>query len=139
MTHLVAIFPDSTSARQALRRLREAGLPEGQLHLELGPGTAFMSRAGPSQPQPGPPGYRHQGVLESIGSFFASLFESHTDEWALYAQALRQGRCLVAVQALDAQQLRLAIGLARECGAIDVRVHPQGPGPGSTPPVAPDG
>lgn len=117
MQNIVATFDHATSARLARERLVEAGLSPAQVHFQPEPGAAFLAHAGPSQPRPGQPGYRSLGVLESIGGFFANLFESHTDESGIYAEALRRGTCLVLVQAKDADEARHAIEVLRRCGA----------------------
>mgnify|MGYP001413925432 CR=1 FL=1 len=141
MQNVVATFDHLSNARLATERLVEAGIPRDQIHFQPEPGAAFRAHAGPSQPRPGKPGYREQGVFESIGSFFANLFESHTDESGIYAEALRRGTCLLLVQARDADEARHAIETLRRCGAksLEERVaewrlegwqSPQGQGAG---------
>lgn len=120
MQNLVATFDHPSNARLATQRLVEAGIPAGRIHFQPEPGAAFLAHAGPSAPRPGRPGYRRQGVLESIGGFFANLFESHTDESGIYAQALQRGTCLLLVQAADADEARHAVDVLTHAGAISL-------------------
>ncbi|MFD0667455.1 hypothetical protein ACT80S_07030 [Ramlibacter sp. MAHUQ-53] len=120
MQNVVATFDHLSNARLATERLVEAGIPRDQIHFQPEPGAAFRAHAGPSQPRPGKPGYREQGVFESIGSFFANLFESHTDESGIYAEALRRGTCLLLVQARDADEARHAVDVMEHAGAVSL-------------------
>lgn len=120
MQNIVGTFDHASSARLAGERLRQAGIPPGQVHFQPRPGDKFLAHAGPQHPRPGKPGYRHQGVLESLGGFFAHLLESHTDESGIYAEALRRGTCLLLVQARDADEARLAVDVLSHSGAVSL-------------------
>lgn len=120
MQNIVGTFDHPSSARLASERLAAAGIAPGQIHFQPSPGAQFIAHAGPSQPRPGKAGYHHQGVLESIGGFFANLFESHTDESGIYAEALRRGTCLLLVQARDADEARHAIDVLEHSGAVSL-------------------
>lgn len=120
MQNIVGTFDHASSARLASDRLVAAGVPAGQIHFQPSPGAQFLAHAGTSQPRPGKAGYRHQGVLESIGGFFANLLESHTDESGIYAEALRRGTCLLLVQARDADEARHVIDVMQHSGAVSL-------------------
>lgn len=123
MQNIVATFDHPSNARLATERLVQAGIPPAQIHFQPEPGAAFLAHAGPSQPRPGKPGYRRQGVFESIGGFFANLFESHTDESGIYALALHRGTCLLLVQARDTDEARHAVDVIEHTGAVRLEDH----------------
>ena len=139
MQNIVATFDHPSKARLATERLVVAGVPPACIQFQPEPGAAFLAHAGPSQPRPGKPGYRRQGVFESIGGFFAHLFESHTDESGIYAEALRRGTCLLLVQARDADEARLAVDVLSHSGAVSLeeRVSQWRVDGWVTPPAAP--
>lgn len=120
MQNIVGTFDHPSSARLARDRLVESGVPPGQIHFQPSAGAHFLAHAGPSQPRPGKAGYHHQGVLESIGGFFANLLESHTDESGIYAEALRRGTCLLLVQAHSTDEARRAIDVMQHSGAVSL-------------------
>ena len=109
MQNVVATFDHPSNARLATERMVEAGIARARIHFQPEAGEAFLAHAGPSRQRPGKPGYREHGVLESIGDFFANLFESHTDESGIYARDLGHGTCLLLVQAVDADEARRRI------------------------------
>lgn len=119
MQNIVATFDDPNSAQLAMRRVESAGIARNRIHFNPSPDTEFLQHAGPSQPRPGQPGYRRQGVLESIGGFFANLLESHTDESGIYSEALRRGTSLVLVEAQQ-DEVPKVIRLLQDCGAVNL-------------------
>ncbi len=123
MQHIVAAFNDMSSARLALNQLSAAGVPRDHLGFKPSPGADFMAHAGPSRRKPGRPGYQEHGVLESIGDFFANLFESHTDESGIYGKDLRPGTSLVLVEAEEGEQVRRAMRIMQDCGAVRLEDH----------------
>ena len=120
MQNIVGTFDHASSARLAGERLRQAGLPPSRARFQPRPGDRFLAHAGPQEPRPGKPGYRHQGVLESLGGFFAHLLQSHTDESWIYAEALRRGTCLLLVQACDADEARHAVDVLTHSGTVSL-------------------
>jgi hypothetical protein len=119
MQNIVATFDDPEAAKQALARLQDAGIPADRIRFDPAVDTEFLAHAGPSQPSPGEPGYRHQGVLESIGGFFANLLESHTDESGIYSEALRRGTSLLTVRA-EGDEAERVVALLQDCGAVNL-------------------
>lgn len=118
MQNIVGTFDDASSARRALDRLVEMGVPRGRVYFQPSADAEFLAHAGPARTRPGKPGYKRQGVLESIGGFFANLFESHTDESGIYSEALRRGTCLLLAQAEDPAQARRIIDVLLDSGAV---------------------
>lgn len=120
MQNIVGTFDHASSARLAGERLQQAGIAPTQIHFQPRPGDKFLAHAGRARMRPGKEGYHAQGVLESIGGFFADLFESHTDESGIYAEALRRGTCLLLVQARDADEARHAVDVLAHSGAVSL-------------------
>ena len=118
MQNVVGTFDDESSARLAMNRLLEMGIARERLYFQPSPDRDFLAHAGPARSRPGKPGYKRQGVLESIGGFFAHLFESHTDESGIYSEALRRGTCLLMARAEDHDQARHIIEVLEDSGAV---------------------
>jgi hypothetical protein len=123
MQNIVGVFEDSRQAQSVVDQLVAAGLARTRIHVQSSPDKEFLAHAGPSLPNPGKPGYKRQGVLESIGAFFTTLFESHTDESGIYAKALHEGQTLVGVEAATTYEATKAIDILRNGGAIDLQDH----------------
>ncbi|AEG93162.1 YsnF/AvaK domain-containing protein [Ramlibacter tataouinensis] len=116
MQTVIGVFDDISSAQRAMERVTQAGVPRDQVHLEPEQGataSASTGTAGSGQPQ------QHQGVMASIGSFFANLFESHADH-GVYSEAVNRGSMVLVVDAQTDEQADRAADLMRECGAIDI-------------------
>jgi hypothetical protein len=121
MHNIIATFSDMETLRSAIERVqREAAVPKARMHLKASHDTEFLAQSGPSQPRPGQPGYEAQGVLESFGSFWANLLESHTDESGIYAETLRRGSSLLMVEADSDEEAGRVRRLLRDCGARDI-------------------
>lgn len=121
MHNIIATFSDMETLRGAIDRLQqEADVTKARMHLKASHDTEFLAQSGPSQPRPGQPGYEAQGVLESFGSFWATLFESHTDESGIYAESLRRGSSLLMVEAGSDEEAGRIRRLLRDCGARDI-------------------
>jgi hypothetical protein len=121
MHNIIASFLDMDALRSAIARLQQQeAVPMNRMHLKASHDTEFLARSGPSQPRPGQPGYQEQGVLESFGSFWANLLESHTDESGIYAETLRRGSSLLMVEADTDEEAARLRRLLRDCGAQDI-------------------
>lgn len=123
MQNIVGAFKDLSSAQLALHQLQSVGLPLEQLHFKPSPDLEFLARARKARQRPGHPGYRAHGVLESIGDFFANLFESHTDESGIYGDKLEPGSSLVLVEAQEGAQAQRVIRILQDCGARSLEDH----------------
>ena len=121
MQNVVATFDDPDSALYAIRQVQQAGISSTRIRFKPSGDTEFLKRAGSSQRRLhlNDPQYRPLGVLESLGGFFASLFESHTDESGIYAEALRRGTSLVLVQ-VERDEAQRIIRVLQDCGAISL-------------------
>src|SRR3712207_1121717 len=102
MHTVIGAFDDAQTAQSARDRLIQAGVHRDDVHLEPDTGTASGSSgtaiAGASGTrQPG----QQEGVLGSVGGFFANLFTSnnqhgHADT---YSEAVRRGSTVLVVDA----------------------------------------
>lgn len=119
MQNIVATFDDPNSARYAMERIQEAGIPRERIRFMPSPDTEFLRHAGPSERRPTDPNYKPKGFLESIGGFFANLLESHTDESGIYSEALRRGTSMVMVQ-VERDEAKAVIAALQDCGAINL-------------------
>lgn len=116
MQNIVATFDDPNSARLAISRLKESGIPDDRIRYDPSLDTEFRQHAGSSQPRPGHTGYKPQGFLESIGSFWANLLESHTDESGIYSEALRRGTSVLMVHA-EHDEVNKVCRVLQYCGS----------------------
>jgi hypothetical protein len=116
MQNIVATFDDPNSARLAISRLKEAGIPDERIRYDPSLDTEFRHHAGSSQSRPGHAGYKRQGLLESFGSFWANLLESHTDEAGIYSEALRRGTSVVMVRS-EHDEVSKVCRILQYCGS----------------------
>lgn len=134
MQTVIGAFEDRESAQQALERLVEAGFDRDDVHVE--DGAAGLTSTGSTDTTgttaAGAGGTRigdddrdgERGVLESIGHFFASLFDEDRPTPAgrsgIYAEAVRRGSSVVIVDARDDDEAEQASALLQQLGAFDV-------------------
>jgi len=120
MQTAISTFDDRTAAERAVERLVEAGFSRDDVHIEEGSTTSGTTASGATDADRG---YRDEGILASIGHFFASLFEGDdrsTQHAGTYSEAVRRGSVVVVVDAVDEAQAEQAATIMNELGAVNM-------------------
>lgn len=118
-TTLVGIFDDFAAAQKAVQALAQAGVKQGDISIvrnePAGKGYTTYGGANSSDYTTG------SSIGDKISNFFDGLFGSdiNDDERGVYAESVRRGSVLVAVNADDQLSLRAA-DILNQSGAIDV-------------------
>ena len=125
MQTVLATFDDAATAQRAMDVLIAEGFDRSNVHLQGAPsaaggeGTSMrgdVTDAGVTQQRSS-----NQGAMSTVGNFFRNLFGSDDDDYAgTYAEAVRRGSIVVAVDAQDDEQLDRARTVMEEMGSVDV-------------------
>ncbi len=108
MQTIIGTFDDRRAAQNAVDRLLSQGFSRDRVHLQSGSIATETT-------------HDHHGFFAGIEHFFASLFETDAKADAgNYAEAIRRGSTVVAVDALDAAEVDMASKTMGEFGSIDV-------------------
>ena len=109
MQTILGTFDDTRAAQNAVDRLVAQGFSRDRIHLET---SSLATTAKP---------HEHHGFLADIEHFFSSLFESDKKTDAgNYAEAVRRGSTVVAVDAINDSEVDKATKILREFGSVDV-------------------
>jgi uncharacterized protein (TIGR02271 family) len=104
MQTILGTFDDPQTAQRAVEQLVEQGFSRSSVHLQSG------ANAGSDN-----------SILSSVGSFFSRLFESdEKTEAGNYAEAVRRGSSVVAVDANTDEEVHQAQFLMHTLGSVDV-------------------
>jgi len=114
MQTIIGTFDDVRAANAAAGRLIELGFPRNRVHVQSGTLATETSTAGTPE--------AHHGFMADVEHFFKKLFGSDADahEAGTYAEAIRRGSTVVAVDAMDQAELDKASRILGEFGSIDV-------------------
>ena len=128
MQTVLATFDDTATAQRAMDALIAEGFDRRNVHLQGASGTfspsitegnitaGDVAESGVTQQHSS-----NQGAMSAVGNFFRNLFGSDDDNYAgTYAEAVRRGSIVVAVDAQDDEQLDQARSLMQEMGSVDV-------------------
>ncbi len=108
MQTIIGTFDDNRAAQNAVDRLLSQGFSRDRVHLQTGSLATEKT-------------HDHHGFFAEVEHFFASLFESDSKADAgNYAEAIRRGSTVVAVDALDSAEVDKASKTMGEFGSIDV-------------------
>lgn len=105
---LVAVFDERIQAQQALDALRSGGFSSGNTRLTAREGTAAAPAA--------PASARHESFGEKVAEFFG--FGGHHE--ATYAEAVRRGSYVVAVDVADENEAERAAELIERYHPVDI-------------------
>ena len=124
MQTVLATFDDAATAQRAMEALIAEGFDRNNVHLQgassvpSGEGSSMrgdVTDAGVTQQRSS-----SQGAMSTVGNFFKNLFGSDNDDAGTYAEAVRRGSIVVAVDAQDDEQLDRARTVMEEMGSVDV-------------------
>jgi len=113
---VVGVFNSHEAAERAAETLASQGFDRSQMHVkstgmdstDTDSGTTTASRDGEGT-----------GVMASIRHFFAELFGDDDEQSGHYAEAVRRGGAVLAVE-VDDSRLDAARDALTRCGAIDI-------------------
>lgn len=128
MQTIIAAFQDQTTAERAIESLVDNGFSRSAVHLQSGysgmSDTGTSSSASTSGASPSATPGTHDGFFAGVEHFFGKLFGDQADDSPShaghYTQAVRQGRSVVAVDAMSDEQVDEATSLLNGLGAIHV-------------------
>jgi len=125
MQTVLATFDDAATAQRAMEALIAEGFDRNNVHLQgassvaSGEGSSMrgdVTDAGVTEQHSS-----NQGAMSTVGNFFKNLFGSDDADYAgTYAEAVRRGSIVVAVDAQDDEQLDRARTVMEEMGSVDV-------------------
>lgn len=124
MQTVLATFDDAATAQRAMEALIAEGFDRNNVHLQgassvaSGEGSSMrgdVTDAGVTEQHSS-----NQGAMSTVGNFFKNLFGSDNDDAGTYAEAVRRGSIVVAVDAQDDEQLDRARTVMEEMGSVDV-------------------
>ena len=124
MQTVLATFDDAATAQRAMEALIAEGFDRNNVHLQgassaaTGEGSSMRgdaTDAGVTKQHSS-----NQGAMSTVGNFFKNLFGSDNDDAGTYAEAVRRGSIVVAVDAQDDEQLDRARTVMEEMGSVDV-------------------
>ena len=122
MQTVLATFDDTTTAQNAVDQLIASGFSRASVHLQSGSGSDGMSSAdttGAGAPGAGAPA--ETGMMARVEHFFTSLFASDdTSHAGTYAEAVRRGSTVVAVDANDESEVTKAQAVMQKLGTVDI-------------------
>ena len=117
MQTVIAAFDDPETARRAADRLIEQGYPRSSVHVEAGRAATTGTTTSTTDTYT----EHDRGLLERIEDFFSNLFGSDsTEDAGTYAEAVRRGSTIVAVDANSDAEVEKATALMRELGSVDI-------------------
>lgn len=115
MQTVLATFDDTTAAQSAVDQLLAQGFPRESIHLQSG----STGRASVEQNTAGTPA--ETGMMAKVEHFFTSLFSSDDESHAgQYAEAIRRGSTVVAVDANDDGEVSKAQAVMQKLGTVDL-------------------
>src|SRR4051794_4543504 len=115
MQTVLATFDDNQAARTAADQLIAQGFARSSVHLQSG---AAPTSSGVSRPD--------KGLMAGIGEFFERLFDSDDKTHAgNYAEAVRRGSTVLAVDARNDAEVAKARSVMSELGTIDIENRAQ--------------
>jgi hypothetical protein len=135
MQTLVSVFDDRNAARRAVERLVQAGVEREDIHVEESPArtatattTATTTADDAENRQIGErtmdTAEREVAVdrdaLEAVGHFFVSLFGLDHPDTPRFSKAIKNGRSVVVVDALDDDQADACAVMLHDAGACEV-------------------
>lgn len=94
---IVGIFQDDTTAQSVASELENAGIPRSNIHIGSRDNWATEAATGGSGLTGHAPEHRHSGFMGWLESLFGS--DTSEDERGHYAETVRRGNCVVAVDA----------------------------------------
>lgn len=111
---VVGVFDRYAAARDAADRLAASGFDRDQIHVK-----AARGQEGDTLPAPAED--RDTGLMSGVRSFFAEVFGSddYREEAGTYAEAVRRGHAVVAVEA-EESRLDIARDTLERAGALDI-------------------
>jgi len=112
MQTLLATFDDNATAIRAMEALIDQGFDRSHVSLQSAPSGRVSGTADVSS---------HKGIMSGVSNFFSHLFGSDSESDAgNYAEAVRRGSTVVAVDAEDDAQLDQAREVMQDMGSVDV-------------------
>jgi uncharacterized protein (TIGR02271 family) len=113
MQTVLGTFDDKQTAQTAVEQLLAHGFTRASVHLQsvatTAPTTEGASRGSGNS------------IMSAVGSFFSNLFESDEKETAgTYAEAIRRGSTVVAVDADSDEEVEEAQSVMGELGSVNV-------------------
>ena len=109
MQTVLATFDDSQAARNAVDQLIAQGFSRTSVHLQSG--DSATRTAAPA----------NSGMMASVGHFFSNLFDSDDKAHAgTYAEAVRRGSTVVAVDASTDAEVQKAQTVMQKLGTVDL-------------------
>ncbi len=114
MQTILGTFDDTTSAQKAADRLMSEGFSSSCVHVQTG--TLSTQTQAATEP------HAHKGFFAEVESFFSSLFhaDSAKADAGNYAEAIRRGSTVVAVDAANESEVAKASKILGEYGSVDV-------------------
>jgi uncharacterized protein (TIGR02271 family) len=113
---VVGVFNDHETAERAAETLARQGFDRSQMHIKsTGAGGTGTTTYATSTSQDG----EGTGLMASIRHFFAELFGDEDEQSGHYAEAVRRGRAVLAVE-VDDSRLDAARDALTQCGAVDI-------------------
>lgn len=112
---LVGVFANRQAAERAREELLRAGFADDEVDLRAG-----------VEPTPGASDTRaHEDQTEdtfgeTVSSWFRSLFGTEDEDVGIYAEAMRRGESIVAVNAAEDDRIDRAGDILEACGSVDI-------------------
>jgi hypothetical protein len=123
---VVAVFGEYGHAQSAMNALFNAGFTHDAVKLS----PPYEHEARPSDFLRSPPLTSGDRAPWRMDDVFRSLFgtdqDQHGDDAGLYADAVRRGSYLLAVEAASAETAHHAADILQRCSAIHLRQRPAG-------------
>jgi len=124
MQTVLATFDDAATAQRAMEALIAEGFDRNNVHLQgassVASGEGSNMRGDVTDAGVTEQHSSNQGAMSTVGNFFKNLFGSDNDDAGTYAEAVRRGSIVVAVDAQDDEQLDRARTVMEEMGSVDV-------------------
>ncbi|HEY0747705.1 MAG TPA: YsnF/AvaK domain-containing protein [Steroidobacteraceae bacterium] len=113
MQTVLATFDDQQTAQAAIDQLVAQGFSRTSVHLQSGASSPTSASASAAT--------ANTGFMASVGHFFENLFSSDEKEHAgNYAEAVRRGSTVVAVDASTDAEVTKAQTLMQKLGTVDL-------------------
>ena len=113
---VVGVFNSHEAAERAAETLASQGFERSQMHIKSTGGSSTGTITGSSSASGDDEG---TGIMASIRHFFSELFGDEDEQSGHYAEAVRRGGAVLAVEA-DDDRLDLARDALMQAGAVDI-------------------
>jgi hypothetical protein len=117
MQTVVGVFDSMDEAQDAREALLSAGFDDDEVRLQSH--ASYLSESGTTTDRT-ETNDRSEGFMASVGRFFSDLFGGEDEHASHYAEAVRRGATVVAVDADNEQRIEDARATLARAGAVDI-------------------